>query len=279
MDFSTGVREKLRIAGAKVLTGREVNFSIIAEIDRSSVVFRVRVLWILIEDEFTAGNRSVEGAIGGKSGKAVSIRIVIRIENVVVMIVDEVRIEHHIHDSLVDRGDLVRQGQIVGKIEDGVEVAALARARATNEYATKSAEARVRFLRRKHERMSELHTKSISSLASLEEAEAEVQVAEQQLREAHLNRELANLEVARAEEVLINALYVARSMAQWSRITRSRRVSKRTEPGAHPGAARSAAGRSLRANRALRANSCRQRRPGAARTANWRRLCRESHRS
>ena len=77
-----------------------------------------------------------------------------------------------------------------------------ARARATNEYAVKSAEARVRFLRRKHRRMNELHTKSIGSLASLEEAEAEVQVAEQQLREAHLNRELASLDVAHAEEVL-----------------------------------------------------------------------------
>src|SRR5262245_24508349 len=43
----------------------------------------------------------------------------------------------------VDRGDIVRQGQIVGKIEDGVEAAtlALARAKATNEYAAKSAEA------------------------------------------------------------------------------------------------------------------------------------------
>ena len=104
----------------------------------------------------------------------------------------------------VDRGDVVRQGQIVGKIEDAVEAAALAlsRARATNEYAVKSAEARVRFLRRKHGRMNELHTKSIGSLASLEEAEAEMQVAEQQLREAHLNRELASLDVAHAEEVL-----------------------------------------------------------------------------
>jgi RND family efflux transporter MFP subunit len=104
----------------------------------------------------------------------------------------------------VDRGDVVRQGQIVGKIEDGVEAAALAlaRARATNESAVKSAEARVRFLRRKHGRMDELHTKSVGSLASLEEAEAEAQVAEQQLKEAHLNRELASLDVAHAEEVL-----------------------------------------------------------------------------
>ena len=96
----------------------------------------------------------------------------------------------------VDRGDIVRQGQIVGKMEDGVEAAvlALARAKATNEYAVNSAEARVQFLRRKYGRLDELHTKSISSLASLEEAAAEFQVAEQQLKEAHLNRELARLE-------------------------------------------------------------------------------------
>jgi RND family efflux transporter MFP subunit len=104
----------------------------------------------------------------------------------------------------VDRGDIVRQGQIVGKIEDGVEAAtlALARARATNDSTVKSAEARLQFLRRKHERLDELHTKFVTSLAALQEAEAEAEVAEQQLREARHNRELARLEVTYAEEVL-----------------------------------------------------------------------------
>jgi len=104
----------------------------------------------------------------------------------------------------VDRGDIVRQGKIIGKIEDGVEAAtlALARARATNDAPVKSAEARAQFLRQKHERLKELHTRSVSPLASLQEAEAEVQVAEQQLKEAQLNKELARLEVAHAEEVL-----------------------------------------------------------------------------
>jgi RND family efflux transporter MFP subunit len=104
----------------------------------------------------------------------------------------------------VDRGDIVRESQIVGKIEDGVEAATLAleRARATNEYVVKSAEARVQFLRHKRERVDELHTKSVSSLASLEEAEADAKVAEQQLKEAQLNRELARLEVIHAEEIL-----------------------------------------------------------------------------
>src|SRR4051812_18444951 len=104
----------------------------------------------------------------------------------------------------VDRGDVVRQGQVVGKIEDGVEAAtlALARARATNDSPVKSAEARVQFLRHKYERLKQLHAKSVSPLASLQEAEAEVQVGEQQLREAQLAREIARLEVAHAEEVL-----------------------------------------------------------------------------
>jgi len=104
----------------------------------------------------------------------------------------------------VDRGDIVRQGQIIGKIEDGVEAAtlALARARATNDAPVRSAEARAQFLRQKHERLQELHTRSVSPLASLQEAEAAVQVAEQQLKEAQLNKELARLEVAHAEEVL-----------------------------------------------------------------------------
>ncbi|TFV39499.1 efflux RND transporter periplasmic adaptor subunit [Bradyrhizobium frederickii] len=104
----------------------------------------------------------------------------------------------------VDRGDIVRQGQIIGKIEDGVEAAtlALARARATNDAPVKSAEARAQFLHQKHERLRELHTRSVSPLASLQEVEAEVRVAEQQLKEAKLHKELARLEVAHAEEVL-----------------------------------------------------------------------------
>jgi RND family efflux transporter MFP subunit len=104
----------------------------------------------------------------------------------------------------VDRGHIVRKGQILGKLEDGVETAtlALARARATNEFPSKSAEARLQFLRLKHGRIDALHTKSVSTLAALQEAEAESNVAEQQFREAKLNREIAQLEVQHSEEVV-----------------------------------------------------------------------------
>ncbi len=104
----------------------------------------------------------------------------------------------------VERGDTVRKGQIVAQMDDRVEVAtlALAREKATNDSAIKSAEARVNFLRKKKERIALLHVRSIKSLADMQEVEAEVIVAEQQLREATANRELARLEVQRAAELV-----------------------------------------------------------------------------
>jgi RND family efflux transporter MFP subunit len=104
----------------------------------------------------------------------------------------------------VDRGDVVREGQIVGKLEDGVEAAtlALAKARATNEYLSKSIEARLQYLRSKYNRASTLYKKAVTSEAAVEEADAAAKVAEQQLKEADLKREIAYLEVRRAEEIL-----------------------------------------------------------------------------
>ena len=104
----------------------------------------------------------------------------------------------------VDRGDLVRKGQVLGKLEDGVEAATLelARARATNVFSVKSAETRLQFFRHKQERADELHKKNINSLAELEQASTEAKVSEQELKEARLAVDIAQLEVRRAEEVV-----------------------------------------------------------------------------
>jgi RND family efflux transporter MFP subunit len=104
----------------------------------------------------------------------------------------------------VDRGDIVRRGQVLGKLEDAVEASALslAKARATNEYVSKSVEARLDFLRSKSKRVNELYGKAFSSQDALEEAEAAAKVAEQQLKEAELNREIAYLQIRHDEEVL-----------------------------------------------------------------------------
>jgi len=104
----------------------------------------------------------------------------------------------------VDRGDIVHRGQIVGKMEDAVEAASLelAKARATNEFISKSMEARLEFLRSKYKRITDLYAKAASSQAALEEADAAAKVAEQQLKEADLNREIAYLQIRHDEEVL-----------------------------------------------------------------------------
>jgi RND family efflux transporter MFP subunit len=104
----------------------------------------------------------------------------------------------------VDRGDVVNKGQVLGKLEDGVEDAtlALARAKARNEYTIKATQARLEFLRSKQDRAGQLMAKSFASQATAEEALAEARVAEEQLREARLNLEVAKLEVWRAEELL-----------------------------------------------------------------------------
>jgi RND family efflux transporter MFP subunit len=104
----------------------------------------------------------------------------------------------------VDRGDFVREGQVVGKLADDVEAAALALAvaRATNEAPVQSAEARLRYLRSEHERLIDLHGKDIVSRAALQKAEEEANVAKHQLQEARHDKEIAELQVRHAEEVL-----------------------------------------------------------------------------
>src|SRR5437588_854030 len=95
----------------------------------------------------------------------------------------------------VDRGDAVRKDQVLGKLEDGLEEVAvkLARARATNEFATKAVQARLEYLRRKNARAGQLVAKAIVAQATAEEADADANVAEQQLKGAELNLAIARL--------------------------------------------------------------------------------------
>jgi RND family efflux transporter MFP subunit len=104
----------------------------------------------------------------------------------------------------VDRGDVVGKGQVLGRLESGVEEAtlALAKARARNEHGINAAQARVEFLRAKEGRAGKLVARSFASEATAEEARAEARVAEEQLNEAKLNHEIAGLEVWRSEALL-----------------------------------------------------------------------------
>jgi RND family efflux transporter MFP subunit len=111
----------------------------------------------------------------------------------------------------VDRGDVVHKGQVLGKLEDGLEQATLnlSRVRATNEYGTKAVQARLDFLRRKNARTGELMAKNIATQAAADEAGSDANVAEQQLKEAELNLELARLQVGHDEEALKQRMLIS----------------------------------------------------------------------
>src|SRR4029453_11772626 len=68
----------------------------------------------------------------------------------------------------VDRGDVVTKGQVLGKLEDGVEEATLAwgKARARNNYIIKATQARLEFLRAKEGRTGQLLARSFASHAT-----------------------------------------------------------------------------------------------------------------
>jgi len=127
-----------------------------------------------------------------------------------------------ISELLVDRGAIVKKGDVIAKLESGVEEAAvaLAKARAENDATIRSNHAKLEFQRRKDERMKQLRKNETVSFAIADEAETAARVAQSELDEAKMNLELAQLELARASEVLkqrtirspINGVVVARAL-------------------------------------------------------------------
>ncbi len=104
----------------------------------------------------------------------------------------------------VERGDKVRKGQLLAKLDSAVEEAnvLIANLRATNDSEVAGARARLDFLKIKLSRKDRLQTNTFGSAAALEEAQADVRVAEAQVRGNALNVDQAKLEAIRAEGLL-----------------------------------------------------------------------------
>ena len=105
---------------------------------------------------------------------------------------------------LVDRGDLVRAGQVVATIESSVERVAveLARARAARESAVRSGQARVEFGDRRDKRTLEMYRRELIPLKEMDEAETSKVLADFELLEAQEELKLARIDVDRAQAVL-----------------------------------------------------------------------------
>ena len=109
-----------------------------------------------------------------------------------------------ISELLVDRGSILKKGDVVARIESNVEAAtvSLAKARAENDSAVRSSGTKTDFQRRKEERAKLLRKNETVSVAAADEAETAARLAEFELEEAKVNLQLAQLELARASELL-----------------------------------------------------------------------------
>lgn len=100
----------------------------------------------------------------------------------------------------VDRGDLVKKGQVLATLESSAEKAAIEalRARATMESAIKAGEARLALSMRNHSRSEGMFQKALIPADKMDEAETTRRLAEASLQEATDNRRLAEIELRRA---------------------------------------------------------------------------------
>lgn len=126
-------------------------------------------------------------------------------------------------EVLVKRGDFVKQGQYIGKLESGVEEVSLelARARAENAVSVQSAKVSLEFQKLNLDRVKKLHARSVSTTKSMEEAERETRLAEIELEEAQIESRIAGMELKRAQALLeqrvfhspVNGVVVERSLS------------------------------------------------------------------
>jgi RND family efflux transporter MFP subunit len=109
-----------------------------------------------------------------------------------------------ISEVLVDRGAVVKQGEVLARLDSGVEAAAvaLAKARAENDSAVQSAQAKLEFEIGKEKRAAALRANDNITISAADEAHTGALVAGAELREAETNQQMARLELQRSEEML-----------------------------------------------------------------------------
>ncbi|MDX1654171.1 MAG: efflux RND transporter periplasmic adaptor subunit [Candidatus Competibacteraceae bacterium] len=109
-----------------------------------------------------------------------------------------------VEEVLVERGDTVAAGQVVLRLESGVEQAAvaLARARAEQEDDIRAREAQLAFAKRRLERHEQLYRTKVVSFEQRDEAQTDAVLAEMELRQARTRQRIERLELAQAEAAL-----------------------------------------------------------------------------
>ena len=111
----------------------------------------------------------------------------------------------------VDRGDIVHAGQVLGKLDDSVEVAnyELAKAKAVNDYDIIGHRARLDYLTKKFNRVAPLAVPNVVSHDARDQAESDMLVEQQNLRTAELQNVVTKLEARQAEAVMRQRSFVS----------------------------------------------------------------------
>src|SRR5262245_1889582 len=109
-----------------------------------------------------------------------------------------------ISEVTVDRGDAVRAGQIVARLDSGLQeaVVAVTKARTANEFPMLFHRTEKEYLNKKLYRVQGLQQKEIATLSTLEEAAVAATRSENSEREAELNLKISQLELKREEAAL-----------------------------------------------------------------------------
>jgi RND family efflux transporter MFP subunit len=104
----------------------------------------------------------------------------------------------------VERGDMIKKGQVLARLHSGVETATmqLARARSELKATINERQAQVDFNLRQQERYEELYKKKVIPFEKMDEARTNTSMALMDLEEARENLRLAKLELKRSIEVL-----------------------------------------------------------------------------
>ena len=114
------------------------------------------------------------------------------------------RVDGIVDELTVERGDLVEAGQVVARLDSGVEKAAVAaaRSRARAQAELDAGAISVDFARRRQERLEKLYADNVVSSEQMDEVSTEAVLSKIRLDQAKENRRLAELELARSLEVL-----------------------------------------------------------------------------
>jgi RND family efflux transporter MFP subunit len=109
-----------------------------------------------------------------------------------------------LQDVLVDRGDIIHQGETLARLNSTVEEAEVAvyKAKAESEAAIGSRAARVEYLSSKRDRLTKLQSRGAIAQAELDETAADLAVAESDLVETKDQHEIAKLEYERSVAIL-----------------------------------------------------------------------------